>query len=89
MRTEDVPGGIDYLLNERRKDALSGDYGMFSAQGNKKVGAIVALATKDGGSREEQYQQALLALDTLSRNGAFAEATDTEVRERVWEVIGG
>lgn len=57
------------------------DYGMFTAAGNALVGGIVSGAITKNLTWPEVYQ----LLYELSTIEGFGEATDTEVRERVYD----
>jgi len=57
------------------------DYGMFTPEGNAAVHGIVSAAKYKGFTWLEVYQL-LVNLSTIEQ---FAEATDTEVRERVYD----
>lgn len=66
-------------------------YAMFTPAGNQAVRDIV-VATIDFAKRlgmpdDEVWQLAYSRLEMLSRVNGFAEATDTEVRELVWEQL--
>jgi hypothetical protein len=64
-------------------------YGMFTTEGNELVGAIATagakLAKMDGAASAWGF--CLRKLETLSYGEGFGEATDTDVRERVYDVI--
>jgi len=58
-------------------------YGMFTVEGNQAVDAIVKNARADNLSWLEVYQE----LCRLSEVRAFGEATDTMVREIVYDAL--
>jgi hypothetical protein len=60
------------------------DYAMFSELGNAAIHAVVVAA--EAGNLT--WKQVLGALDRLSREEPFAEATDTMVRECVYVALG-
>ena len=61
-------------------------YGMFTKEGNELVAAIATagmkLAAQDGAANAWGF--CLRKLETLSYGEGFGEATDTDVRERVY-----
>jgi hypothetical protein len=61
-------------------------YGMFTKEGNELVARIAAagekLAAQDGAASAWGF--CLRKLETLSYGEGFGEATDTDVRERVY-----
>ncbi len=59
------------------------DYGMFTDEGNAAVGGIVVTAKTLGLSWAQTYN-ALCALSKIER---FGEATDTAVREVVYDAV--
>jgi hypothetical protein len=59
------------------------EYGMFTEQGDYEIYRIVDLAKR---ARLTWHQVSGL-LQQLSDDPAFEEATDTVVRERVWEEL--
>ena len=60
------------------------DYAMFSELGNAAIHAVVVAA--EAGNLT--WKQVLSTLDRLSREEPFAEATDTAVRECVYDALG-
>ena len=60
------------------------DYAMFTELGNAAVHAIVVAAR----ANELTWAQVYRALCQLSNTDAFGEATDTAVREVVYDAIG-
>jgi hypothetical protein len=60
------------------------DYAMFSELGNAAIHAVVVAA--EAGNLT--WKQVLGTLDRLSREEPFAEATDTAVRECVYDALG-
>ena len=60
-------------------------YGMFTAEGNKVVDGIVIAAKELGWSFGDVYR----ILSVISRAEGFGEATDTAVREYVYEASEG
>jgi hypothetical protein len=63
----------------KEKEAVM-TYGMFSADGNKRVHEIVEFARK----KHMTWVCVCGLLTQLSRKAAFEEATDTAVRESVY-----
>ena len=59
------------------------DYAMFTEEGNVMVNAIVTAAI----DMERDYDYVMDKLNMLQETEAYAEATDTEVREIVYEVM--
>ena len=60
-------------------------YGMFTDNGNRVVGAIVSFA-KDYNYSWECVSEILTKISEIE---GFEEATDTAVREYVYEAMGG
>lgn len=60
------------------------DYGMFSDAGNNAVQGIVIAARV----HNLTWAQTLQALRKLAEHDAFGEATDTAVREMVYDALG-
>ena len=64
-------------------------FGMFSPEGNYMVGRIAAagekLAAADGA--ENAWRFAQRELSKLATADEFGEATDTDVREQVYDVV--
>ena len=59
------------------------DYAMFTEEGNVMVNAIVTAAI----DMERDFDYVMDKLNILQETEAYAEATDTEVREIVYEVM--
>jgi len=57
------------------------DYGMFTADGNNRVHKIVEFAKDSLLDWQDAYQM----LEALSKKEGFEEATDTMVRELVYD----
>jgi len=57
------------------------DYGMFTADGNNRVHKIVEFAKDSLLDWQDAYQM----LEALSKKEGFEEATDTVVREMVYD----
>ena len=57
------------------------DYGMFTVDGNNRVHKIVEFAKDSLLDWQDAYQM----LEALSRKEGFEEATDTVVREMVYD----
>ena len=64
----------------------SNDYGMFTEEGNIAVGAIVTVARAGRLTWSETYS--MLSALAIGNREKFGEATDTEVRELVYNAIG-
>ena len=60
------------------------DYGMFTADGNNRVHKIVEFAKDSLLDWQDAYQM----LEALSKKEGFEEATDTMVRELVYDACG-
>jgi hypothetical protein len=60
------------------------DYQMFTDAGNEAVGGIVYESVKQGLSWGETYAM----LQQLAQRPGYGEATDTAVRDMVYEAIG-
>lgn len=60
------------------------DYGMFSPEGDAEVAKIVEVARE----YSLTWPEVLFLLDRLSQLESFGEATDTVVREMVYEALG-
>jgi len=60
------------------------NFGMFTTEGNDAVADIVVAAKFHSHSWAWTYSQ----LCELAKQDGFGEATDTEVRERVYSAIG-
>jgi hypothetical protein len=67
------------------------DFAMFTAEGNELVARIAAagerLAAEDGA--KSAWGFCLRKLETLSYGEGFGEATDTAVREAVYDTVVG
>ena len=65
------------------------DYGMFSKEGNLLVGNIVeqALAMRDNEGVERVWDWCLVKLEVIASAKSFEEATDTAVREAVYDAV--
>lgn len=59
------------------------EYGMFTDRGNLAIAALVNYARVAGLTWPETYR----CLESLSRNDAYGEATDTAVRECVYSAL--
>lgn len=59
------------------------DFGMFTDAGNQAVDALVTVAK----AMELRWPEVFAALEKLADNPKFGEATDTAVRERVYEAL--
>jgi hypothetical protein len=62
------------------------DFGMFTSEGDRAVGMIVDMAKKKGWDWKRTYAE----LCVLAHSDAqlYGEATDTAVRERVYDACG-
>ena len=60
------------------------DYGMFTDAGNMAVHSVVEGARLNKSTWPEVYQM----LCAISEIKGYGEATDTEVRERVYDALG-
>ena len=72
-------------------DNINLDFGMFTHAGESAVyGIIVAaeVAADMGMPEDEQIQFVLNSLERLAKQPDFSEATDTAVREAVFEALG-
>jgi hypothetical protein len=65
-------------------NAKTPDYAMFTDLGNAAVHAIVVAAK----ANQMTWAQTYRALCELSRQEQFGEATDTAVREMVYDALG-
>lgn len=65
------------------------DYGMFSKEGNLLVGNIVeqALQMRDNEGVERVWDWTCSKLEVLGTAKSFEEATDTAVREAVYDAV--
>jgi transcription elongation GreA/GreB family factor len=63
------------------------EMGMFSAEGNSKVSAIVTRVVGLELQDDAAWKYAYRELDALSELAGTEEATDTEVREALWEEL--
>lgn len=61
------------------------DWGMFTVAGNVAVGHIVENVSKKYETKHESFHAIVAELEKLQCVSCFAEATDTEVRERIWK----
>ena len=59
-------------------------YGMFSDAGNEAIDSLVSDVKRLG----LDWSTVLFALQVLARNPKFSEATDTAVREYVYDACG-
>ena len=59
------------------------DYAMYTRDGNAMVEAVVAAAI----NMRRDFTYVMSKLEILAETEAYAEATDTEVRETVYEVM--
>jgi hypothetical protein len=60
------------------------DYAMFTADGNRAVASIVKQSLTERWTWAKTYQE----LAELSQDQRYGEATDTAVREVVYDAIG-
>ena len=60
------------------------DYRMFSAKGNRVIESLVARASVERLTCSEVYRELVL----ISSQPDLGEATDTEVRDTVFHVLG-
>ena len=74
------------MRNNERENTMKNEFGMFTKKGNDAVGKIVDAAIA-GEWDWEKTDAALTALGGNVIGGEFEEATDTEVRELVWEAM--
>lgn len=58
-------------------------YGMFSESGNQAIDGLVAVAK----AMELRWPEVYAALEVLADNPKFREATDTAVREYVYDAL--
>jgi hypothetical protein len=58
-------------------------YGMFSEAGNQAIDGLVTVAK----AMELRWPEVYAALEVLGDNPKFREATDTAVREMVYEAL--
>ncbi len=72
----------EYGFIDADGDYISNTYGMFSKAGDIIVEGVVKAAIHNG--RDFDYVDNVLATSVA---GVFAEATDTAVREAVWDVM--
>jgi hypothetical protein len=63
------------------------EMGMFTSEGNSKVSAVVTRVQGLGLTNDAAWKYAYTELDALSELEGFEEATDTEVRESMWEEL--
>ena len=63
------------------------DFAMFTAEGNAAVAAIVEDAADRYTILEDAWERCFIELEKLQCVEVFAEATDTAVREAVYEVL--
>jgi hypothetical protein len=61
------------------------DYGMFTDAGNAVIGSLVEMARKHQLSWHTVYDM----LEAISLEEAYEEATDTAVREAVYQTLVG
>ena len=73
-----------YCKESTMQDAQEIYYGMFTEDGNACVHGIVTVCRSANLSWAVAYQ----ALGELAKTSKFAEATDTMVREMVYDAIG-
>jgi hypothetical protein len=59
------------------------DYAMYTAEGNTMVSAVVEAAINMG----RDFDYVMSKLEVLAEAEAYAEATDTAVREEVYAVM--
>ena len=60
------------------------DYRMFSDAGNEAIDGLVTVAK----AMDLKWPEVYSALQVLAQNPKFAEATDTVVREAVYDAMG-
>lgn len=60
---------------------------MFTQAGNMAVQQIVDNAIKQFDTKETAFTMTMSHLNLLSKIPVFAEATDTDVRENVWNIF--
>jgi hypothetical protein len=72
------------LINDNGKDMTTTDFGMFTDNGNILVQGIVDVAKSTDADWPWVYEK----LEMLAKTKGFEEATDTMVREIVFDAIG-
>ena len=73
----------DALIQKESEMIAVRDYGMFTAAGNKRVATIVKRALAKRWTWGETYS----ALIELGQEKKYSEATDTDVREIVYDAL--
>jgi hypothetical protein len=63
------------------------DFEMFSGAGNTAVGGMVGQAIDAFDNRDDAWDWALNELELLGKTSTYGEATDTAVREAVWDAL--
>ena len=63
------------------------DWGMFTHAGDIAVSHIVKMCVQASETKENAYDLIVGELEKLEKISVFAEATDTDVRERVWSYV--
>jgi hypothetical protein len=79
---------LEFSMNSKQMSqlGLASDkpyYGMFSDAGNEAIDSLIAGAQK----LDLDWPAVYFALTVLARNPKFGEATDTVVRERVYDAL--
>jgi len=74
---------IDYKMIKKEFKMVQ-YFGMFSDEGNQAVAEVVEFATK----MDMDWNSVYGLLQQLSKKADFAEATDTMVREIVYDAMG-
>lgn len=69
------------------KYKITDDLGMFTHAGNAAVQQIVQRIVEKFADETEAYNAVMFQLEQLRNVSCFAEATDTEVRERVYRQV--
>ena len=73
-------------VNKEKDMIMKNDFAMFTTKGNNEVGKLVDAAIA-GEWKWEKTSYALALLGGTEIGGEFEEATDTAVREAVWEAM--
>ena len=72
------------LINDNGKDMTTTDFGMYTDNGNILIQGIVDVAKSTNADWPWVYEK----LEMLAKTKGFEEATDTMVREIVFDTIG-
>jgi hypothetical protein len=84
METSNARELLASIMSARLSARGTGDWGMYSDEGNEKVAEIYVKSLLQP---KNKWNYARKQLERLSKNPKFEEATDTEVRDRLFSAL--